>query len=144
MGWGRGNLYPKMPKPLLGAWTRYLRGQRKNLAPGSEQAGEIDRAVAPRGSQDRQPSGAQALAGTGQKHPWELAHGGRGRAGEREPIPTHARPWGQADPALRVKSAPKKSLNGKNCCLLTSYGSTRGSNICVLAVVWVPKKVLPK
>lgn len=46
--------------------------------------------------------------------------------------------------ALGMKSAPKKSLNGKNCCLLTSYGDTRGSNTCVLAVVWVPRKVFPR
>lgn len=64
--------------------------------------------MAPRGSQDRQPSGVQALAGTGQKHPWELVHGGRGRAGESELIPTHSRLWGQADPGSEREKCPQE------------------------------------
>lgn len=100
--------------------------------------------MAPRGSQDRQPSGAQALAGTGQKHPWEPAQGEGVGLVRGSPYTHILGPGDKQIQALGMKSAPKKSLNGKNCCLLTSYGSTRGSNTCVLAVVWVPKKVFPR
>lgn len=43
--------------------------------PDSEQAGGIERGQWPQEAPgDRRPSGAQALAGIGQRPPWELAH----------------------------------------------------------------------
>lgn len=124
-----------------------LRGQRKkDLAPGSEQAGEIERGQRP---QEAPGIGSQvglrpwlALA-KGTPGSWPTGEGAGLVRGSPQTSPLGPRV--KQIQVLRVRSAPKRSLDGKNYCLITSYGSPRESNtLCAVAVVWVLKRVLPR
>lgn len=83
------------------------------------------------------------MAGTGQRHPWELAHR-RSGAGEREP-PETPPGLGTSRSRLCEMCPPQRPLNRKNSGPLPSSRSLRVANtLCALAVVWVPKRVLPR
>lgn len=73
---------------------KMLRGQRKkDLAPGFEQAGEIERGQRPQEDPGIvSQMGLRPWLALAKRHPWELAHGRGGRAGEREPPDIPPRP----------------------------------------------------
>lgn len=117
------------------------RTYKKDQALVPEQAGEL-REGFPRGP----GTGGQVELGPwlalakGTPGSWPTEGVGLVRGSPQIPL----RSWGQADPGF-VRSAPKRSLNGKNGGPLTSHRSLRAaSTFCALAVVWVPKRVLSR